>query len=70
MAVDPVERTSTRCARVSRSGDEGEDRVVAGYGEANFRRLARLKADLDPDNVFNRWHSVRPARKGNPLAGV
>jgi len=45
-------------------GDEGEDRVVAGFGLDNYRRLARLKADLDPDNVFNRWHNVRPARAG------
>ena len=51
-------------------GDEGEDRVVAGYGVENYQRLATLKAELDPDNVFNRWHNVRPARKGNPLAGV
>ncbi len=45
-------------------GDEGEERVVAGFGLDNYRRLARLKADLDPDNVFNRWHNVRPARAG------
>jgi FAD/FMN-containing dehydrogenase len=45
-------------------GDEGEDRVVAGFGLDNYRRLAKLKADLDPDNVFNRWHNVRPARAG------
>lgn len=46
-------------------GDEGEQRVVAGFGVDNYRRLARLKADLDPDNVFNRWHNVRPARAGS-----
>jgi FAD/FMN-containing dehydrogenase len=46
-------------------GDEGEERVVAGFGLDNYRRLARLKADLDPDNVFNRWHNVRPARAGS-----
>ncbi|MGH3758018.1 FAD-binding oxidoreductase [Actinophytocola sp.] len=45
-------------------GDEGEERVVAGYGLDNYRRLAKLKAELDPDNVFNRWHNVRPARAG------
>jgi len=43
-------------------GDEGEERVVAGFGLANYRRLSRLKAELDPDNVFDRWHNVRPAR--------
>jgi FAD/FMN-containing dehydrogenase len=48
-------------------GDEGEERVVAGFGLDNYRRLARLKADLDPDNVFNRWHNVRPAK---PLTGA
>ncbi|MBK1786210.1 FAD-binding oxidoreductase [Prauserella cavernicola] len=42
-------------------GDEGADRVVAGYGEDNYRRLARIKAEFDPDNVFNRWHAVQPA---------
>jgi len=50
-------------------GDEGDDRVLAGYGQENYRRLSALKAELDPDNVFNRWHNVRPAGQGNPLAG-
>ncbi|HEV7647262.1 MAG TPA: FAD-binding oxidoreductase [Actinophytocola sp.] len=45
-------------------GDEGEERVVAGFGLANYRRLARLKAELDPDNVFDKWHNVRPERAG------
>jgi FAD/FMN-containing dehydrogenase len=45
-------------------GDEGEERVVAGFGLANYRRLALLKAELDPDNVFDKWHNVKPARAG------
>ncbi|PXY21697.1 FAD-binding protein [Prauserella coralliicola] len=44
-------------------GDEGADRVVAGYGEDNYRELARIKADFDPENVFNRWHNVHPAAR-------
>ncbi|WP_460956300.1 FAD-binding oxidoreductase [Parasphingorhabdus pacifica] len=43
-------------------GDEGQDRIVAGFGEENYRRLARVKAQFDPDNTFNRWHNVLPAR--------
>ncbi|GHF26700.1 FAD-linked oxidase [Amycolatopsis deserti] len=42
-------------------GDEGADRVVAGYGLDNYRRLQRIKAEYDPDNVFNRWHNIKPA---------
>jgi FAD/FMN-containing dehydrogenase len=41
-------------------GDEGEDRVVAGYGRENYERLMAVKAEYDPDNVFQRWHNVRP----------
>ena len=42
-------------------GDEGADRIVAGFGRTNYERLARIKAAYDPDNVFNRWHNVLPA---------
>jgi len=42
-------------------GDEGADRVVAGYGPENYRRLQRIKAEYDPDEVFNRWHAIKPA---------
>ncbi|EHY90779.1 FAD-binding oxidoreductase [Saccharomonospora azurea] len=41
-------------------GDEGHDRVVAGFGERNYRRLAELKGRYDPDDVFHRWHDIRP----------
>jgi FAD/FMN-containing dehydrogenase len=42
-------------------GDEGEDRVIAGFGRENYDRLAALKAELDPENVFRLNHNVQPA---------
>ena len=40
-------------------GDEGEDRVQAGFGE-EYDRLAAVKAEWDPDNVFRQNHNVKP----------
>src|SRR3954468_9930174 len=42
-------------------GDEGRRRVRAGFGAENYERLARVKADWDPDNVFRGNQNVRPA---------
>ncbi len=40
--------------------DAGEDLVRASYGEENYARLAAVKAEFDPGNLFNRHHPIKP----------
>jgi FAD/FMN-containing dehydrogenase len=42
-------------------GDEGEARVRAAYPGATWDRLAAVKAEYDPDNLFRRNQNVPPA---------
>lgn len=51
---------STGAVYLNFTGDEGPDRVVAGLGEANMARLAALKRQYDPDNVFRFNHNIQP----------
>ena len=43
--------------------DEGEARVREAYSAATFARLAALKAEFDPENVFSGNQNVAPARE-------
>lgn len=55
-----VRRWATGGVYLNFVGDEGRDRVRSGYGEDNYRRLAAVKAEFDPDNVFHLHHAIEP----------
>jgi FAD/FMN-containing dehydrogenase len=59
---DALRPWSTGATYLNFIGDEGVDRVVAGFGRENYDRLAAIKTEVDPDNVFNRWHNIRPGK--------
>lgn len=42
-------------------GDEGEERIKAGLGRENYARLARVKMQYDPENIFRLNHNIKPA---------
>jgi hypothetical protein len=47
-------------AYVNMMMDEGEERVRASY-RGNYDRLAQIKAEYDPDNVFRVNQNIRPS---------
>ena len=47
-------------AYVNMMMDEGQDRVKASY-RGNYERLAEVKAEYDPENVFRVNQNIQPA---------
>jgi len=41
--------------------DVADDQVRASFGAANYARLATVKAEFDPGNVFHLHHPIQPA---------
>jgi FAD/FMN-containing dehydrogenase len=42
-------------------GDEGQERIEAGFGPEKYDRLRRLKAKWDPANLFRHTQNIPPA---------
>ncbi|HET8758463.1 MAG TPA: FAD-binding oxidoreductase [Solirubrobacteraceae bacterium] len=56
---------TTGVAYLNFTGDEGAERVRAQYRPGAYERLARIKAEWDPDNVFRAVGSVAPRMSVN-----
>lgn len=57
---DALHPYSAGGAYVNMMMDEGQERVRASYRD-NYARLARVKADRDPDNLFRLNQNIEPA---------
>jgi FAD/FMN-containing dehydrogenase len=44
-------------------GNEGQDRIRDAFGAGNYDRLAGIKAEWDPENVFRGNQNIQPARR-------
>jgi FAD/FMN-containing dehydrogenase len=58
-----VLRSDTPGAYVNFLGDEGEERVHEAYPGPTWDRLAQIKAEVDPTNVFHRNQNIPPAAR-------
>jgi FAD/FMN-containing dehydrogenase len=59
-AEDALHPCSAGGAYLNFMMEEGQDRVQASYRD-NYQRLARIKAEYDPDNLFHLNQNSRPA---------
>jgi hypothetical protein len=56
---------ATGSVYVNTLGVGEEDRVRAAYG-VNYERLAELKREWDPDNLFRSNHNIEPVPASSP----
>lgn len=57
---DDLKEWATGYVYLNFIGNEGQNRVIAGFGEDNYKRLARVKCEYDPENVFHLNQNIEP----------
>jgi FAD/FMN-containing dehydrogenase len=58
---DALQPFATEGVYVNFLSEEGDQRVVEAYGAEKYARLARIKAQYDPDNLFRLNQNIAPA---------
>lgn len=58
-AVADMQPFATGAVYLNFIGNEGDDRVKAAYGD-DYDRVAAVKGEFDPDNVFHLHHAITP----------
>jgi FAD/FMN-containing dehydrogenase len=58
---DAMQPYATEGVYVNFLSEEGDARVVEAYGAEKYARLAKLKAQYDPDNLFSLNQNIAPA---------
>lgn len=58
---DALQPYATEGVYVNFLSEEGDQRVVEAYGSEKYARLARIKAQYDPDNLFKLNQNILPA---------
>jgi FAD/FMN-containing dehydrogenase len=60
-AMQPFSAGGVYVNYLGSAADEGEERVKAAYGPAKYARLASLKKQYDPANMFRLNQNIQPA---------
>jgi FAD/FMN-containing dehydrogenase len=58
----PLSQSGSYVNFLTDTAGDSNARVRAAYGDALYVRLARLKREFDPGNLFRANHNIRPAR--------